>query len=664
MKIKKISLQNIKSFSEEITAEFGGDAINALSGVNGAGKSTLLKMIWLVQKAHYVFQQFTEHRHMQELQGELVRFLVRKNSFFALTVVFEEQEVELTLSRSKDEPYVALTYSNEELANKMWSPTSPKNLILFVDASKEFSEETLAFDEIDIAGNDQTSLLMTVILNPSRLFSGIYRQLVKDWAHARLIPGKPDRLFYFQVAARLFNLLIPKVVLSNFSGSYKPREFVLLGKSLQAGASPLYDVREFSSGEKALLSTLTFLCLSKSVSVFLIDEPENHFHESLLLQFVSLLNELCQDDGFVNVVAKIPDPKRSRTSKAKVAKSSEGVEPGRHLDKLQLKSAYGGTALSQVILSTHSKSLIYKVFTLGQNYLVERSVDKLEYADAESTLREIGLSTTYSKVLLVEGIGDNEALESLFASDNIKVKSMDGSTAVVDSFKRLAALEDHIHESRFVFLVDSDNKPENYFTKLESSYPSFYKKTFIKLPAHELENLFLDANLFVEIISAYSNLVGHDSKKFTLPYVNSVIEDCARSSLPTVYKKEISLQFMQNVERHFAKLIWGNNKFTWSDSASIESQIKTGLTAATNDTLNAELIKKSTEVFERYKMISGDDLVKRCDGKQTLGLVCHRLGKESHMGSNELKKALYKHARENNGSSIGGLVADIRARLK
>lgn len=662
MKVRKISLKNIKSFTDEVSFEFGDSSINALSGVNGAGKSTLLKMIWLVQKAHYIFQDFTDGE-ADEFHLELIRFLVRKDSYFSLTIIFDEQELELKLSRDKDKPRAELTYSNEELANKMWNRDSPKNLILFVDASKEFSEETLAFDEIDIAGNDSTSLLMTAILNPNKLFSGIYRQLVKDWAHERLIPGA-DRLFYFQVAGRLFNRLIPKVVLSNFSGSYKPREFVLLGKSLQGGASSLYDVREFSSGEKALLSTLTFLCLSKSVSIFLIDEPENHFHESLLLKFVSLLNELSQEEGFVSVVSKIPDPKLLRAGKARLAKLENAPESNRYIDKLQLKRIYGGTALSQVILSTHSKSLIYKIFTLGQNFLVERSVEKLEYEDAESTLREIGLSTTYSKVLLVEGTGDNEALESLFAADNIKVKPMDGSTAVADSFKRLAALEKYVHDSRFVFLVDSDNKSEKYFKKLEANNPDFYKRTFIKLDVHELENLFLDASILAEIISSYSQLVGHDAKKFTISYIDSVIDDCARSSLPTVYKKEISLQFMQSVEQHFAKLIWGNEKFTWSDAVSIEAQVKAGLTAEANETLNKTFLEKSAEVFERYKTISGSDLVKRCDGKQTLGRVCHRLGTESHMGGTELKKALYKHALENKDSSIGKLVADIRARLQ
>lgn len=660
MKIKSISLKNIKSFSDKVSIEFGESSVNAFSGVNGAGKSTLLKMIWLIQKAHYLLQPYSDN-DTSVLQGELSRYLAKNDSYFSLTVDFEGNELELKLARTKSSSEVELIYSDEELANRMWNRKSPKNLILFVDASKEFSEDTLAFDEIDIAGNDATSLLISAITTPNKLFSGIYRQLVKDWAHERLIPGA-DRLFYYQVAGRLFNLLIPKVVLSNFSGSFKPREFVLLGKSLQSAHSSTYDVREFSSGEKALLSTLTFLCLSKSVSVFLIDEPENHFHESLLLKFISLLDELCQPDGFVKVVSKIPDPKRS----ASVKKGKDGAETGalRYLDEALLTRFYGGTALSQVVVSTHSKSLIYKIFTLGQNYLVEKTVDKLEYKDAESTLRGIGLSTTFSKVLLVEGTGDNEALESLFIGENITIKALDGSDAVIESFKRLAALESHISESKFIFIVDSDNKPDDYFKKLEKINPNFYKKSFIALPAHELENLFLDSKIIRNIIVEYAKLVGGDVTKFNDKYIQSVIKDCAAKSLPTVYKKEISLIFTHMVERHFANIFWGNKKFKWDDFAQVENQIKAELNLQANQALNDLLTAESKAVFLRYNAIKDDDLIQRCDGKQTLGTVCHRLGQETNMGAGELKKALYKHAREDKNSAIGKLVAEIMERLK
>lgn len=665
MKIRRLILKNIKSFTEETEVDFGEKPINAFSGVNGAGKSTLLKMIWLVQKAHYQ-KQSVGNGEWELIQQELARFMSRKDSFFTLHFDFDSNAHSMTLRRLLVHGDVTLEYSDEPLANQMWNAASPKNLILFVDASKGFSEDTLLFNEIDIAGNDPTSLAFTAINNPSELFVGIYRQLVKDWAHARLIPGKPDRLFYFQVASRLFNKLIPKVMVSNFSGSHTPKEFVLLGKTVSESNAHSYDVREFSSGEKALLSTLTFLCISKSVSVFLIDEPENHFHESLLLQFVALLRDLCEPDGFVDVVQKIPGPKRAKSKKGGAADADKGEEltsKGRLLDPSQLKAVYGGAALSQVILSTHSKSLIYNVFSHGQNILVEKQLLPMEYGNAEGVLREIGLSTTYNKVLLVEGEGDSEALDNLFLDENIKIKQLNGSNAVIDSFKRLASLDKYLLDSKFVFLVDSDNKPAGYFEKIEKINPDFFKRTFIKLPVHEFENLLLEPKIFAKIISSYAEVIGKDAKKFTLKYIEGIIESKAKESLPQVYKKELSLFFMQSVERHFSELIWGDKKFKWDSAPTIESQINAILTSKQAETLNSELVNETKDVFDRYIKMDTRELIKRCDGKQTLGLVCHHLSTEAGISASDLRRGLYKHAREDATSEVSKIVSDIKRRL-
>jgi hypothetical protein len=665
VRIKRLVLQNVKSFNEKTAIDFNEKSINAFSGVNGAGKSTLLKMIWLTQKVHYIRQSLVTNE-MDLLQQELARFMSRKDSYFTLYFESELKIIEITLRKEKVDSNVEIEYSDETLANQMWNVVSPKNLILFVDASKGFSEDTLLFNEIDIAGNDATSLAFTAINNPSKLFAGIYRQLVKDWAHARLIPGKPDRLFYFQVASRLFNKLIPKVMLSNFSGSHTPKEFVLLGKTIQEGNAQAYDVREFSSGEKALLSTLTFLCISKSVSVFLIDEPENHFHESLLLQFISLLRDLCEPDGFVDVVQKIPRPKRAKSKKGDTGdadKSDEYASEGRLLDPSQLKAVYGGAALSQVIISTHSKSLIYNIFTHGQNILVDKKLLLMEYDNAEAVLRKIGLSTIYNKVLLVEGEGDSDALDNLFLDENVKIKQLNGSMAVIDSFKRLSSLDKYFLDSKFVFLVDSDNKPSGYFEKIEALNPDYYKKTFIKLPVHEFENLLLEPKFFEKIIQSYSEIIGKDAKKFTQEYIKSVIEENAKKSLPQVYKKELSLFFMQSVERHFSSLIWGDKKFKWDTAVGIEQQINTVLTSEQAEKLNLELVNKTKNVFENYIKIDGDELRKRCDGKQTLGMVCHQLGTEAGISAGDLRQGLYKYAKEDTTSEISKIVVDIKRRL-
>ncbi|XQW88218.1 hypothetical protein ACOYXV_17930 [Aeromonas veronii] len=144
----------------------------------------------------------------------------------------------------------------------------------------------------------------------------------------------------------MFTSLIPNVEIKNFSGNHKPGEFVLLGKANTDKRKPLYDVREFSSGEKALLSTLSFLCISNSVSSIFIDEPENHFHEGLLLEFIALLYKLCDENGIISWFDSQLDSSIKRE---------------------WLEKDYKNYKINQVVLSTHSKTLIYKIFSMGVN---------------------------------------------------------------------------------------------------------------------------------------------------------------------------------------------------------------------------------------------------------------------------------------------------------
>lgn len=296
LKIKKIELNHVKSFDNLVECSFDENtSIFSVSGRNGAGKSTILKSAYLIQKAY--FSELLGQSCWDDFHIEAKRFLNSDLSFIKLTLIDWEEEEEVTLTLSLVNNKTTLACDNNEFIKKSWNLSSPENLILYIDASKGFSEETLQFNELNIADNNKIDLALEAVLRPEQLFSGIYRQLVKDHIHGRLIPSKPDRLLYFRVASSMFTSLIPNVELKNFSGKHKSGEFVLLGKANSDKRKPLYDVREFSSGEKALLSTLSFLCISKSVCALFIDEPENHFHENLLLEFISLLYALCQNGG-------------------------------------------------------------------------------------------------------------------------------------------------------------------------------------------------------------------------------------------------------------------------------------------------------------------------------------------------------------------------------
>ena len=299
MRIESVELYNVKSFGQKLTIDFDYDSsIFSFSGRNGSGKSTILKSVYLIQKA-YFFKTGSED-DWREIDAEARRFLNAEGSYIGIVLQEGEDRSSLTLYRRAG--IVELEEVGSELVERYWNPDNPEGLILYIDASKGFSEETLRFNEINITENTRGDLALEAVRRPEELFSGVYRQLVKDYVHGRLIPSKPDRLLYYRVASRMFSKLIPNIELKNFSGKHKSGEFVLLGKANRDSRKPLYDVREFSSGEKALLSTLSFLCMSKSVSALIIDEPENHFHESLLLEFMSLLHTLAGDGGILGWV--------------------------------------------------------------------------------------------------------------------------------------------------------------------------------------------------------------------------------------------------------------------------------------------------------------------------------------------------------------------------
>lgn len=622
----------------------------AFSGVNGAEKSTLLKVAWIVQKAYFLKEyNFRDAvKRIDEIKifrAELLRYLSSTDSYIKIGFNYNDKECFITLKKADDEYGYTLDYTDLELTRDFWNLDLSKNLILYIDASKSFSEETLKFDAISIKDNDRKSLAFEAILHPELLFSGIYRQLVRDYIHERLLPSKPPRYFYYQVASKIFTTLIPNVELSNFSGNHKPGEFVFLGKANRNGQrSSYYDVREFSSGEKALFSTLTFLCMSRSVSVLIIDEPENHFHESLLLEFMNVLYGLCEKGGLLSWI------------------QDTDVIGKDKLKESWLESEYRSHILHQVIISTHSKSLIYKFFSIGHNFIINDGLNSISYDEAESKLRKIGLSSTYSKVILVEGDGDSEVLEYVVKSKNIKIKPLGGSNKVIENFKQLASINVYVQDSKFVFLVDSDNKSDNYFKKIRDINPDFYDKSFIRLNKHEFENYFLDTSLFKYVIDQYLDISRSDNQKQELDEIHKKIIEFAIESLPRVYKKETSLAIQHAIERHFSKLIWGNQGFEWKDPDSIQEQLSFEVLTQENlNVLGSELKVSIESIFSTYRNENLDDetILNRCDGKQVFGKACSFFSKQAGVDNKKFKKAIIRTAIERENSELSNLISSI-----
>lgn len=630
MKIVEATLYRVKSFDDITKVEFDkNQSLFSFSGKNGSGKSTILKSIWLVQKLHFC-EQLNDSYEMAVAQEEAKRFLNDTDSYINIKIQHEENFAEISASLINH--HVVVKYQNRELIDLLWNCKKPANLILFVDASKGFSEDTLKFDEINIGKNNKNDLSIEAILHPESLFIGIYRQLVKDYVHGRLIPSVPDRLLYYRVAAKMFSQLIPNVELKNFSGNHKPGEFVLLGKANADRPKPLYDVRDFSSGEKALLSTLAFLCISKSVSILIIDEPENHFHEGLLLEFIGMLKELCTQGGILNW-----------TKQAQKAMKEEW-----------LNKEYGDHNLNQVIYSTHSKSLIYKTFSLGQNFIVGKKISTINYEEAETELRKLGLSTVYNKVIFVEGDGDSDALHQFLQNKNITIRPLNGCAAVIETFKRIAGLRKYVNESEFVFVVDSDNKPASFFDDLQNTDKTFYDKNFIKLDRHELENYFLEPEIMKKAIDKFLDLQGIEPSSHTEEDILKKIVELGKESLINVRKKELSLCLNQIITTKFSELIWGDKKFDWSSSNKVSTQIKDSAFSTENiEDLFQKLNESTHRVFANYSNASDKYIIERCDGKQVLNKLCIYYAKSTGGCTHKmLKKVLYRTAFESENSDV------------
>lgn len=646
LRIRRVDLYKIKSFDGSVSIDFdAAKPVHALSGKNGSGKSTILKAIWLVQKIHFCDLLSDDHE-LQLARGEARDFLTTKESLIRIEFSCKEDGdqiwVPASIALEIRDGVPRLQYVNPAKLRSFWNLDDPSGIVLFIDASKEFSKETLSHEQINISQNSQ-KLFLSAILRPDALFHGVYKQLVTDYVHDRLVPSSSERLAYYKVAKKIFANLVPDVELSNFSGNHRPGEFVLLGKAHRANSMPLYDVRDFSSGEKTLLSTLVFLCMSKSVSVLMIDEPENHLHENLLFRFIEFLHQICSPGGFGKWI-------------------DEDLTEGKKKRHLYLES-YSGYNLSQVFYSTHSKGIIYRTFLIGQNYLIDGSNVVRLSDDYESKLRKVGLSSINNKVVFVEGSGDSEALQAALGHLGVSIKPLDGSLAVIETFKRVSGIESLLRDSKFVFIVDSDNKPDSFFDQLRDVNQDFYDRTFIKLDRHELENYLLEPRLIHQLIMSYSEI--HSlSMKVSEDGVRKKISEFGMESLPQVYKKELSLAFQHIISSEFSRRIWGNKGFDWSGKDKIFRQIDENVLCGEGlDSIRGQFNDAVSRVFDGYGNASYEVIAARCDGKQVLGKVCKHFSSVARVDAKGFRQALYSRAFAGTSTLAGALVAKISQKL-
>lgn len=494
MKLISVIFNHIRNFNDVAEFDFRDTArINTISGKNGSGKTTIFKSIILCQKAFFLTQISNDWEENKMLGSELSKFFTNKSSYIKLIFEVKDNDVvsnaSFTVKRtpSPDSGW-ALEVSDEDdrLIKLSWNIADPKDIIVYIDSNKSFIETDILYDNISISSqSDYSALLLNTILHPEAIFQNIYTTLIRNYLRERLVPSKPRKDLFFNVTKIQLKELIPEIVLSNFSGNQFANQFVLLGKATSRRHSTFYDVRNFSSGEKVLFYILLYINHVQKIGSLIIDEPENHFHEDLLVRFIKMLDEIAKREDYfeyISILAKkhnMPLPKEARM-------------------------VYKTHNLSQIFLLTHSKNLIYNNLYNESNFYVDNALKRISYAESEKVLREIGISSIYSRVLFVEGSTDTDFFDAFFNEHNIKVRPLNGCVQVIDTYKKVKNIKEFLHDSHFCFLIDRDTRTDQEIERLRSSDEDYFDSHFLVLDRHEFESYLLDPEIYKEIFRRHN----------------------------------------------------------------------------------------------------------------------------------------------------------------
>ncbi|WP_081482887.1 AAA family ATPase [Gluconacetobacter diazotrophicus] len=623
MKLTNLEIFNIKSFKEVVSINFDNDTkIFSFSGINGSGKSTILKSISIIQKLFFSIKS----NALSDFYTELGDFLSRDAAYISCEFAHNGDKGTIKLFRSFSE--YKYTIENNTLFDETWGSNTPDGIILYIDSNRFIQNDSVEFSSISLDNMDDKNVLEDIVRCPEKLFSTIYKKIISDYLYGRLLPAKPDRLTYFHVAQKFFEKLIPHVSIRNFSGKHVEREFVLLGKNGSDPKSKQYDIRNFSSGEKSLFSILNLLFLTNKISTIIIDEPENNFHLTLLMDFMRLLKDFC--DG--SVCDKISELNTAQSGKV--------------INNNWINSLYSEMNLHNVIIATHSKELIYKVFAYGKNFLVSDDVVEIEEKNAEIELRKLGLSQVDKRILFVEGRTDRIFLENALSNYDITVKDLSGGESVISTWKKIQKIKNDIKNVDFVFLVDSDNRKRQILSEASSIDPEFSNLTLVVLDRHEVESYLLDIdNIYISIYKITNELgLSRISKIKVKTYI---IESYKKTRSTSILKDTLN-NTREYVNYEMSNLLWGNRKF--------REKIKSMNSMSKDDILgylgNDFLENIATEILDIVNTtrddydenLTFDEFVSKCDGKSVFNTFCSKISAEIGVKKDIIYGKILSHA--------------------
>lgn len=623
MRISSVLLENIKKFnSKEAIFNFGSQpGMYTVSGGNGSGKTAIFRSIQIFQKIFF-FDQIGEDDVdypilKEKLWRDLDGLLAGESGLIDIAFRHEDFSFGIELKITKDHSSWGFTFKAKtpdalEHLREHWDIRDPKNIVAYIDASKSFSDFGVRFDDITLLPRRERNrrFILDCVFEPEKTLQSIYRKAVIDHVQYRIDPSRTYQ--YFKNANAAIKAISGNIEVANISATKLDGQLVIVGRTSKDAT--LFDIKDFSSGERALYLTLLFLYYLPNIGVLIIDEPENHLHESLLSGFYDFLHNFL-DKG---IGANLDSPK-------------EGAAAG---ESVRVTSVF-----EQIFLTTHSKALIYKNMEHGQSFaMAGNAVQRISSSDVERELRASGISTVYARTLFVEGSTDASLMADFFTQLRIKVAPVNSCKEVVSYFEKIAAIRHEIHGAAFCFVIDSDNRTEEELLEIKRLNPEFYEQSFCVIPAHEVENLFIDEQLIFDAISPFRAALG--------------LEELSMVDIKNLMAIEADGLKEQSLRKYLASgLKLELKKLVIDPITDIKLMKSRGIMEAVNDAFSSrtatDIINATGKLEEQFEILWQSDWKKYVDGKAFMGMLRKKLSEKSDRVSTEkIKDLIYRRIKD------------------
>lgn len=637
--ISKIILNNIKRFNGRHEFQFSDKNVFTISGKNGSGKTTIIESVMTCQMAYFVHKnkELIENTALlTKAKKKIFSLLSGQKSSISLFMYDSESEKDISFTVSikyieKNIPdwILDITQESDNIFSKYWDLHKPSCLFFFIGSDKYFEEKSITYDSIKIQkNNDPDGFLLNYLIDYKNVEKFAYQKLINDWILQRLVPPDTNYQMSFLIGRILFSYLIPQLRIQHFTGA-TGNEFSILAKNIEE-RSKEFDYRYLSAGEKSIFYLCILINYFSNIGLLLIDEPENHLHEDLLLRLVALLQEITTCENYPSfIMEKNITPKKTK-------KANEQSKFEQDLNKV-----YKDYKLQKVIFTTHSKSLIYKNFEFGENYLLNSNFELLKQTSAEEELRKLGISTIYEKLLFVEGKNDKEVADKFLSNTDVTVIALSGCEHVIQMYKDLQKIQSNLINMKVCFLMDRDTR-DVQVEELEKLDSIFFKNHFVVLERHELENYYLDEKLLEDLIMMDA-LSGIDMK-IKMDDIRNLILEKANETKINVYQKELSEKLRMQIN-NLAINLGRASKIKCDTDDSFEKYIDQIIEKIKLDNLKKDFLDVHKKIKEKYATWDKDYL-KFCDGKIVFNKFISELANKLKVKSERIRMYLDKLIQE------------------